>query len=96
MSDNTQEEAHTGPIKTPKQLLLTVFFGDQLPTGRLLEILDDARRSHAGVLKSYEDLLPHVETTSAYRSSLNDSTAMGKSGSRARNRPLTSGAFAMR
>jgi cytochrome c5 len=25
MSDHSQEEAHTGPIKTPKQLLVTVF-----------------------------------------------------------------------
>jgi cytochrome c5 len=25
MSDHSQEEAHTGPIKTPKQLLITVF-----------------------------------------------------------------------
>jgi len=26
MSDTSHEEAHTGPIKTPKQLLMTVFF----------------------------------------------------------------------
>ena len=31
MSDNTQEEAHTGPIKTPKQLLVTVFFAFVVP-----------------------------------------------------------------
>jgi cytochrome c5 len=31
MSDSTQEEAHTGPIKTPKQLLLTVFFAFVIP-----------------------------------------------------------------
>ena len=31
MSDNTPEEAHTGPIKTPKQLLLTVFFAFVVP-----------------------------------------------------------------
>jgi cytochrome c5 len=31
MSDNTQEEAHTGPIKTPKQLLLAVFFSFVVP-----------------------------------------------------------------
>jgi cytochrome c5 len=31
MSDNMQEEAHTGPIKTPKQLLLTVFFAFVVP-----------------------------------------------------------------
>jgi cytochrome c5 len=31
MSDSMQEEAHTGPIKTPKQLLLAVFFSFVIP-----------------------------------------------------------------
>jgi cytochrome c5 len=31
MSDTTQEEAHTGPIKTPQQLLATVFFAFFVP-----------------------------------------------------------------
>ena len=31
MSDNRHEEEHTGPIKTPKQLLLTVFFAFVAP-----------------------------------------------------------------
>ena len=31
MSDSTQEEAHTGPIKTPKQLLLAVFLSFVIP-----------------------------------------------------------------
>jgi cytochrome c5 len=31
MSDSTQEEAHSGPIKTPKQLLLAVFFSFIFP-----------------------------------------------------------------
>ena len=31
MSDSTQEEAHTGPIKTPKQLLLAAFFSFVVP-----------------------------------------------------------------
>jgi len=31
MSDTTHEEDHTGPIKTPKQLLLTVFFSFVAP-----------------------------------------------------------------
>jgi DNA-binding PadR family transcriptional regulator len=49
-----------GPDLIRSRLLLTVFFGDQLPPGRMGEILDEARRSHAGTLKVYEDLLPHV------------------------------------
>ncbi|WP_427914354.1 c-type cytochrome [Ramlibacter sp. MMS24-I3-19] len=36
MSDNTQEEAHTGPIKTPKQLLLTVFFAFVVPVAIIM------------------------------------------------------------
>ncbi len=31
MSDNSHEEEHTGPIKTPKQLLITVFFSFVAP-----------------------------------------------------------------
>jgi len=31
MSDINQEEAHTGPIKTPKQLLLAVFYSFVVP-----------------------------------------------------------------
>jgi cytochrome c5 len=31
MSDNSHDEAHTGPIKTPKQLLVTVFFSFVAP-----------------------------------------------------------------
>lgn len=31
MSDNIHEEDHTGPIKTPKQLLVTVFFSFVAP-----------------------------------------------------------------
>ena len=31
MSDSTQEEAHTGPIKTPKQLLVAVFLSFVIP-----------------------------------------------------------------
>ncbi|MBE7942858.1 cytochrome c5 family protein, partial [Ramlibacter aquaticus] len=31
MSDNAHEEAHTGPIKNPKQLLLAVFFAFVIP-----------------------------------------------------------------
>eukprot|EP01036_Dinobryon_divergens_P046584 gene46584-62304_t len=31
MSDNHHEEAHTGPIKTPKQLLLASFFSFVIP-----------------------------------------------------------------
>lgn len=39
MSDSTQEEAHTGPIKTPKQLLLAVFFSFFIPVAIIIALV---------------------------------------------------------
>ncbi|RYG13071.1 MAG: c-type cytochrome [Burkholderiales bacterium] len=39
MSDSTQEEAHTGPIKTPKQLLLAVFFSFVVPVFAIIGLV---------------------------------------------------------
>lgn len=39
MSDSTQEEAHTGPIKTPKQLLLAVFFSFFVPVFAIIALV---------------------------------------------------------
>jgi cytochrome c5 len=39
MSDSTQEEAHTGPIKTPKQLLLAVFFSFVIPVFAIIGLV---------------------------------------------------------
>ncbi|HWI77821.1 MAG TPA: c-type cytochrome [Ramlibacter sp.] len=39
MSDSTQEEAHTGPIKTPKQLLLAVFFSFIVPIFAIIALV---------------------------------------------------------
>lgn len=39
MSDSTQEEAHTGPIKTPKQLLLAVFFSFFIPVVAIIALV---------------------------------------------------------
>jgi cytochrome c5 len=39
MSDSTQEEAHTGPIKTPKQLLLAVFFSFVVPVFAIIALV---------------------------------------------------------
>jgi cytochrome c5 len=39
MSDSTQEEAHTGPIKTPKQLLLAVFFSFLVPVFAIIALV---------------------------------------------------------
>jgi cytochrome c5 len=39
MSDSTQEEAHTGPIKTPQQLLLAVFFSFVIPVFAIIALV---------------------------------------------------------
>jgi cytochrome c5 len=39
MSDSTQEEAHTGPIKTPQQLLLAVFFSFVVPVFAIIALV---------------------------------------------------------
>ena len=39
MSDSTQEEAHTGPINTPKQLLLAVFFSFVIPVFAIIGLV---------------------------------------------------------
>jgi cytochrome c5 len=57
MSDSTHEEAHTGPIKNPKQLLLAVFFSFVVPVfaiiGLVYYVVSDAKpagRSEAASL----------------------------------------------
>jgi cytochrome c5 len=39
MSDSTQEEAHSGPIKTPQQLLLAVFFSFVVPVLAIIALV---------------------------------------------------------
>ena len=39
MSDSTQEEAHSGPIKTPHQLLLAVFFSFVVPVFAIIALV---------------------------------------------------------
>ena len=39
MSDSMHEEAHTGPIKTPKQLLLAVFFSFVIPVFAIIGLV---------------------------------------------------------
>ena len=44
MSDISHEAAHTGPIKTPKQLLMMVFFAFVGPILIIIELLRVAKR----------------------------------------------------
>ncbi|WP_298932565.1 c-type cytochrome [uncultured Ramlibacter sp.] len=57
MSDSTQEEAHTGPIKTPKQLLLAVFFSFVVPVfaiiGLVFYVVSDTKPAGSAHEASY-------------------------------------------
>ncbi|MES2938180.1 MAG: c-type cytochrome [Pseudomonadota bacterium] len=57
MSDSTQEEAHTGPIKTPKQLLLTVFFAFVVPVfiiiGLVFYVVSDDKPAGSTDIEKY-------------------------------------------
>lgn len=46
MSDPTHEEDHTGPIKTPKQLLLAVFFSFVAPVFAIIGLVYYVTASH--------------------------------------------------
>jgi DNA-binding PadR family transcriptional regulator len=50
-----------GPDNIRSRLLLTVFFGEHLPSARLVEIVENARAAHAKTLEGYEALLPSVD-----------------------------------
>lgn len=57
MSDTTQEEAHTGPIRTPGQLLLAVFFSFVIPIfgviGLVYYVVSETKPSGAVRAESY-------------------------------------------
>ena len=56
MSESTHEEAHTGPIKNPKQLLLAVFFSFVVPVfaiiGLVYYVSSDAKPSTSAAIDS--------------------------------------------
>jgi cytochrome c5 len=57
MSDSTQEEAHTGPIKTPQQLLLAVFFSFVVPVfviiGLVMYVSSDSKPAGSAQIEKY-------------------------------------------
>lgn len=57
MSDSTQEEAHTGPIKTPKQLLVAVFLSFVVPVliiiGLVAYVTSDNKPAGATAVESF-------------------------------------------
>jgi cytochrome c5 len=57
MSDSMQEEAHTGPIKNPKQLLIAVFFSFFIPVftiiGLVAYVSSESKPAGSGVAERY-------------------------------------------
>ncbi len=65
MSDNSHaEEAHTGPIKTPKQLLLAVFFSFVVPVFAIIGLVyyvTSANKTAPGALESEKSVAERIQ-----------------------------------
>ena len=93
MSDNTQEEAHTGPIKTPKQLLVTVFFAFVVPIliimGLVAYVTSETKPSGATQAENYS--LGGITAQDMERGVTERIRKVGTVEVRDANRPLKSG-----
>ena len=64
MSDNSHEEAHTGPIKTPKQLLVTVFLSFVVPVFIIIGLVyyvTSAFMPDAGVIDTEKQIASRIQ-----------------------------------
>lgn len=93
MSDSTQEEAHTGPIKTPKQLLLTVFFAFVVPVAVIMGLVAyvTSENKPAGETQAEAYSLGGVTTQDMERGVAQRIRKVGTVEIRDANRPLKSG-----
>lgn len=93
MSDNTHEEAHTGPIRTPKQLLLTVFFAFVVPVGIIMGLVAyvTSETKPAGALQAEASSLGGVTAQDMERGVAQRIRKVGTVEIRDANRPLKSG-----
>lgn len=93
MSDRTQEEAHTGPIKTPKQLLLTVFFAFVVPVAVIMGFVAyvTSENKPAGETQAEAYSLGGVTTQDMERGVAQRIRKVGTVEIRDANRPLKSG-----
>jgi cytochrome c5 len=93
MSDSTQEEAHTGPIKTPKQLLVAVFFSFVVPVaiimGFVFYVATDSKPAGSTQAESYS--LGGVTAQDLERGTAERLRKVGTVEIRDANRPLKSG-----
>jgi cytochrome c5 len=94
MSDSTQEEAHTGPIKTPKQLLLAVFFSFIVPIFAIIGLVSYvvAENKPAGSTEAESLALGGVTQQDLDREVAARIRKVGTVEVRDANRPLKSGA----
>lgn len=93
MSDNTQEEAHTGPIKTPKQLLLTVFFAFVVPVAIIMGLVAyvTSENKPAGATQAEAFSLGGITAQDMERGVAQRIRKVGTVEIRDANRPLKSG-----
>lgn len=93
MSDSTQEEAHTGPIKTPKQLLLAVLFAFIAPVIVIIGLVAYvvAENKPAGSTQAESQALGGVTTQDTEKGVAARIRKVGMVEIRDANRPLKSG-----
>jgi cytochrome c5 len=93
MSDTTQEENHTGPIKTPKQLLLAVFFSFFIPVFAIIALVAYVASDNkpAGSLEAEKHALGGVTADDISRGVAERLRKVGTVEIRDANRPLRSG-----
>lgn len=93
MSDSTQEEAHTGPIKTPKQLLWAAFFSFVVPVfiifGLVAYVTSESKPAGSNDADRYT--LGGVTTQDIERSVAERLRKVGTVEIRDANRPLQTG-----
>ena len=94
MSDSTHEEAHTGPIKTPKQLLVTVFLAFVVPVliiaGLVAYVVSDSKPAGSTQIENYT--LGGVTAQDLERGVSERIRKVGTVEIRDANRPLKAGA----
>ena len=93
MSDSTQEEAHTGPIKTPQQLLLAVFFSFVVPVFAIIALVSYvvSENKPAGSNQAESQALGGVTQQDLDRAIAERIRKVGTVEIRDANRPLKSG-----
>jgi len=94
MSDSTQEEAHTGPIKTPKQLLLAVFFSFVVPVFAIIALVSFvvSENKPAGTTQAESYTLGGMAPQDLAKNTAERIRKVGAVEIRDANRPLKSGA----